>query len=41
MRHVHSKKVIHRDLKGANVFVNQDGTDSVCLIGDFGVGKVM
>ena len=41
LRHVHSKHVIHRDLKGANVFINTKGSDTCFLLGDFGVGKVM
>ncbi|KAF7320064.1 Protein kinase domain-containing protein [Mycena kentingensis (nom. inval.)] len=33
---LHSKKVLHRDLKGENILVQQDG---VCKISDFGISK--
>ena len=41
LRHVHSKHVIHRDLKGGNIFIHNDGQETMFLLGDFGVGKVM
>ena len=41
LRHVHSKHVMHRDIKGANIFMNNNGGKMECLMGDFGVGKVM
>uniref|UniRef100_A0A0G4G8N4 non-specific serine/threonine protein kinase n=1 Tax=Chromera velia CCMP2878 TaxID=1169474 RepID=A0A0G4G8N4_9ALVE len=38
LRHVHFNKVLHRDIKPQNVFLNQDGT---VKLGDFGIAKVM
>ncbi|EEH52383.1 uncharacterized protein MICPUCDRAFT_4932, partial [Micromonas pusilla CCMP1545] len=42
LRHLHRKGILHRDLKLANVFVNEgeDGQDVVKL-GDFGISKVL
>ncbi|KAK2186321.1 hypothetical protein NP493_206g05016 [Ridgeia piscesae] len=37
VRYIHSKKVLHRDLKAQNVFLNKSG--SVCKLGDFGIAK--
>ena len=39
LRNVHSQHIMHRDLKSANVFLHQDTTSKICLLGDFGVGK--
>jgi NIMA (never in mitosis gene a)-related kinase len=36
--HMHAKKVLHRDLKTANVFLLRSG---VAKIGDFGIAKVL
>lgn len=38
MKHIHHKKIIHRDLKAQNIFLMED--DSIRL-GDFGVAKVL
>jgi NIMA (never in mitosis gene a)-related kinase len=38
MKHVHDRKVLHRDLKTQNVFLTADGR---CRLGDFGVSKVL
>jgi len=37
LRAMHEKKVMHRDLKCANVFMNKDGT---VKLGDMNVSKV-
>ncbi len=39
VRYMHSKKVLHRDLKTPNVFLNKSGT--LCKLGDFGIAKTM
>ena len=41
LRHVHSKHVIHRDLKGRNIFIHDDSHEMEFLISGFGVSKVM
>jgi len=38
MKHIHDRKIIHRDLKGANVFLTSKG---IVKIGDFGIAKVL
>ena len=38
LAHVHSKGIIHRDCKPANIFASDDGT---WMIGDFGLSKMM
>lgn len=38
LRHVHSKKIIHRDIKSLNLFF--DAEDNV-LVGDLGIAKVL
>ena len=38
LRHVHSKKIIHRDMKSLNLFF--DAEDNV-LVGDLGIAKVL
>lgn len=38
MKHIHDRKIIHRDLKGQNVFLTSKG---IVQIGDFGIAKVL
>ena len=38
MKHVHDRKIIHRDLKGLNIFLTKKG---IVKIGDFGISKVL
>ncbi len=37
MKALHDSKILHRDLKSANVFLNRDGT---AKLGDMNVSKV-
>jgi len=36
--HIHSRHILHRDIKTANVFLTSDG---LCKIGDFGIAKAL
>ena len=38
IKHCHDRKIIHRDLKSQNIFLNKDST---ILLGDFGIAKVL
>ncbi|KAL4216374.1 hypothetical protein ACF0H5_024101 [Mactra antiquata] len=38
IRHIHEHKILHRDLKTANIFLTKEGTVKV---GDFGISKMM
>ncbi|CAF1059021.1 unnamed protein product [Didymodactylos carnosus] len=38
LKHVHDRKVLHRDIKSQNVFLMKDGS---CKLGDFGISKVL
>ena len=38
LKHVHDRKILHRDIKTQNIFVSADG---LLKLGDFGVSKVL
>ena len=38
MKHVHDRKVLHRDIKGQNIFLMKSG---LIKLGDFGISKVL
>ncbi|CAF0738261.1 unnamed protein product [Didymodactylos carnosus] len=38
LKHVHDRKVLHRDIKSENVFLMKNGS---CKLGDFGIAKVL
>jgi serine/threonine protein kinase len=37
LKHIHDRKILHRDLKTSNIFVTRAG---MVKIGDFGISKV-
>lgn len=38
LHHVHTKKILHRDIKAMNVFLDEKLD---CKLGDFGVSKIL
>lgn len=38
LKQIHDKKVLHRDIKSANIFISKEGKFK---IGDFGISKVL
>ena len=40
LQHIHSFKIIHRDLKGQNILIKGKGRDIIAVISDFGSAKI-
>ncbi len=38
LKHVHDRKILHRDIKAQNVFLTRENR---CLLGDFGIARVL
>ncbi|EOD15780.1 hypothetical protein EMIHUDRAFT_459269 [Emiliania huxleyi CCMP1516] len=41
LRYVHSKRILHRDLKTQNIFIAHHNGRALIKLGDFGIAKVM
>jgi len=38
LKHVHDRKILHRDIKAQNIFMTKT---NCCLLGDFGIAKIL
>ena len=41
MKHIHDRRILHRDLKTQNLFINVNAGKKTIKIGDFGVSKIL
>ena len=37
--YMHRKRMVHRDIKGLNIFLTRENKQMVCKVGDFGISK--
>ncbi|KAJ1634493.1 kinase-like domain-containing protein [Pavlovales sp. CCMP2436] len=41
LAHMHSRRVLHRDVKGTNIFLTRQGDRQLAKLGDLGVARVL